>query len=155
MSKTRFLILAIVVLFLINIMTLAFFTLKGPRGKDRKPPKEYIAKKLHFDDKQIIEYDILIDEHQSKIRKLDEELKRCKNDLYSQLSKPANQKVTDSLFTQLALTQKNIEQSHYHHFLEIKALCTDKQLEDFNQLTKELAKLFGPKPPKRDRNQRE
>jgi superoxide dismutase len=152
MSRTKFLTLTIVVLFLINIITLAFFTMKGPSGRDGKPPKEIIIKKLHFDDKQIKAYDKLINEHQSKIRKLDEELKRCKNDLYSQLSKPTNQKITDSLFSQLALTQKNIEQSHYQHFLEIKALCNDKQLEDYKQLTKELAKLFGPKPPKRDRD---
>ena len=42
--------------------------------------------------------------------------------------------------------QKEIEKTHFQHFLEIKALCRPEQIEDFNLLSEELARIFA-KPP--------
>lgn len=37
---------------------------------------------------------------------------------------------------------------HFKHFEDIKALCMKDQLDDYNSLTKQLARLFAPPPPK-------
>ena len=43
---------------------------------------------------------------------------------------------------QIGELQENIEVAHYNHFIKLKALCKGDQVEKFNELSKELAKIF-------------
>ena len=88
-----------------------------------------------------------------EIEKLDRNIRHTKNDLYSLLMKAAvDVKVKDSLIAQLNLYQKQIEETHFKHFEDIKKICHPYQMENYNELTEELARIFAPKPhgPKHD-----
>lgn len=159
MSKTKLLSYAVIVLIIINIITLSFFIFKGPKQKgernERGPknsPREIIVRKLHFDEDQIAKYDDLIKQHSESVSAIDNKISTLKNSLYKELSNSENKTVTDSLFKQIANNQTKIETLHYNHFLDIKNLCKPDQLKDYNTLTNELAKIFNPKLPPRDKN---
>jgi anion-transporting ArsA/GET3 family ATPase len=152
MNKTKVLGFAVIALLVLNfgILSFLFFSKNedGPRG--RKMPREIIIEKLHFDENQIVEYDKTIKIHQENIRNLDDSIKSAKNELYQLLNSDTIDSVKkDSLFLKLADLQKQIETTHFNHFIEIKKLCKKEQLPDYKNLTEELSKLFShPRRPK-------
>ena len=154
MNKTKLLSFAVIALLLLNFGILVFLFLSkdkdGPRG--RKMPREIVIEKLHFNDNQIIEYDKKIKIHRETITTLDDSIKVVKNELYQLLNFETVDLVKkDSLYSKLANYQKQVETTHFNHFLEIKAICKKEQLADYNDLTKELSSLFAPKrKPKHD-----
>jgi protein CpxP len=152
MEKTKLLTIAVIGLLLLNLATLGFLFLNGPKG-NRPPhggkpePKEIIIEKLHFDANQQKDYENLIQWHRSEITKLDDNIRQAKNELYSQLNQSeVNAKAKDSLITVINSNQKQIEETHFKHFEDIKKLCHKDQMEDFNELTEELSRIFAPKP---------
>lgn len=157
MEKTKLLTIAVIGLLVINFGTLGFLLL-GPKGhrppRDGRPePKEIIVHKLHFDASQQKEYAKLIQWHRGQIEKLDGNIREAKNELYSQLSQTeTNVKAKDSLIAVINSNQKQIEETHFKHFEDIKKLCHKDQMDDFNELTEELSRIFAPKPrrPKHD-----
>ena len=158
MEKTKLLTITVIGLLLLNFGTLGFLFLKGPRGH-RPPheggpsPKEIIAERLHFDAAQQKEYEKLIQWHHGEIQKLDGNIRKAKNELYSQLSHPEiNVKAKDSLILVINSNQKQIEETHFKHFEDIKKLCHKDQKEDFNDLTKEFDRIFAPNKPRGPRH---
>lgn len=159
MDKIKLLTITVIGLVVVNLGTLGFLFLNGqngnrsPRQEDRREPKEIILKKLHFDANQQKEYAKLIDWHKGEIRKLDGNIRKSKKELYSQLlENEVNVKTKDSLITLLNSYQKQIEETHFKHFEDIKKLCHPNQLEDFNDLTEELGRIFSPNKPPKPRN---
>lgn len=158
MEKSKLLTLSVIGLLVINMATLGFLFLNGPRGNrpphddDRQKPREIIIDKLHFDDNQQKEYNQIIKVNQDEVRRLDNNIRQTKQTLYSQLSEPeVNSKTKDSLVACITLYQKQIEETHFKHFEEIKKLCHPDQLDDYNDLTYELARIFAPnRPPRRE-----
>jgi len=157
MEKTKLLTIGIIALFLLNLGTLGFLFLSGPKGhhpplghgpEGRLQPREIIIEKLHFDSNQVKEYDQLIQWHRSHITEAEDQIRAAKNELYLQLNEnPVNEKTKDSLITALASYQKEIESVHFKHFQDIKKMCKKEQLEDFTALTEELSRLFSKPPP--------
>ncbi len=162
MSKIKLLSIAVIGLLLINIAVVVFlFTKKAPHPtEDRLPrdkhgpparngegPKRIIIDRLGFDEQQVNEYEALIKLHQSSIKLLDDSIRLTKNALYHTLR---NENFTgkNSLLIQLDILQKQIELTHYDHFVELKKICKPGQLDEFNKLSDELARLFAP-PAKR------
>jgi periplasmic protein CpxP/Spy len=159
MSKTKFLTIIVIILFVINVITLSFFLINNQRKlfRDHRPqaPSEVIIDRLHFDENQIGQYEKLIEAHQSEINSFDKKINSVKNELYLQLSKPDDKNLTDSLLTVLLATQKQIEVTHLNHFKEVKSICKPNQIEDFNNLSKDLSGLFRPKKRDIEREKRE
>lgn len=151
MDKTKLLIFSVIILLLLNLGTLGFLFFSEPKvhlpSSDRRPkPKEIIIKKLHFDANQQKKYDKLIHLHRTAINELDDNIRVAKNRLYLQLLKTNIEVITkDSLVDALANYQKQIENTHFKHFQEIKKLCNQEQLEDYYDLTEELSKIFSRK----------
>ncbi|WP_432671303.1 hypothetical protein [Flavobacterium sp. SM2513] len=154
MNKTKLLTIGVIVLVVINLVTLSFFIINKPHdGRERKAiPREIVIKKLHFDPDQVMQYEQLIKIHKDSIVVLDNKIKKYKNELYRQLTQEEDKKAIDQLFLEIATTQAAIERLHFNHFLTIKKLCKPDQLEDYNELTHELAKIFNPKLPPKDLN---
>ena len=154
MNKTKVLGFAVIALLVLNFGILAFLFLSknedGPRG--RKMPREIIIEKLHFDKNQIDAYDKTIKIHQETIRELDDSIRNTRNELYKLLnSETIDSSKRDSLYLKFAGFQKQIETTHFNHFVEIKKLCKKEQLTDFNNLTEELSKIFNNRrKPKND-----
>ena len=164
MSKIKLLSIAVVGLLLVNAGILAFLFFRQPSqppmdGPGRpgpgagEGPKRIIIERLHFDAEQITQYEKLIAEHRKQISELDKEIRQTKNNLYSTLASTSPMS-KDSLETRLGEIQKQIESTHYNHFADIKKLCKPEQTENFNELTKELARFFAPgrnlPPPPKD-----
>lgn len=151
MNKTKLLGTAVVTLLVLNFGILAFLFLSKNEDKQRgrKMPREIVIGKLHFVENQIIEYDKTIKIHRQTITTIDDSIKIAKNELYQLLNSDTIDLVKkDSLYSKLAHFQKQVEITHFNHFLEIKAICKKEQLKDYEKLTEELSKIFtyGRKP---------
>ena len=160
MSKIKILTIAVIGLLIIDLGVIGFLLLNKPPMREHSsqiPPEErtkmLIIERLHFDKEQVAQYEQLIDKHRKTIRELDEQMRKAKNDLYSTLIDGSSSS-KDSLETKLGQIQKQIEETHYNHFADIKKLCKPDQLKYFNDLTADLAKFFAPgknhPPPPKD-----
>lgn len=153
MDKIKLLTISVITLLLLNIMTLFFLISSvggGPqRGMNRPRPDKIIIDKLHFDAQQQKEYRKLIHWHRTQINAFDSQIHKTKQELYLQLLKSkVDVKVEDSLINNLSNLQKQIEATHFKHFQDIKKLCKNEQIRDFDELTEELTHIFNPPPPK-------
>ena len=153
MDKIKILTIAVIALLLLNFGVLGFLLLNGSKhdhGPRHHEPKKIIIDKLHFDAAQQVAYQKLIDWHRGTIDSLDRQIRQTKNRLYLQLLKTtADVKTKDSLISVLANDQKQIEQTHFKHFQDIKNLCKPEQLDRFYDLTEELSRIFGKQPKPR------
>jgi len=64
-------------------------------------------------------------------------------------------KSKDSLITVINLNQKQIEETHFKHFEDIKKLCKPEQLDDFKEFSKELGRLFAPNKQRKEKRESE
>ncbi len=149
MNKNRFYLFLIIALSVSNLILVGIIiTQKGAHFHPDKP-RNKIIEKLHFNANQIEAYDQLIKKHRVGIEQKDNEIREIKNELYKNLVKDEEPMLLDSLTNKISFLQKQIEENHYHHFLEIKALCNGEQETDFKELVKELGQIFSHKPPKK------
>jgi len=152
MEKTRLLTIAVFALLLLNLGTLGFLIFSrpqpmGPHGPLREP-KHLIIEKLEFDKAQQEKYENLIVWHRGTISGIEDNIRQTKNRLYLQLIKDnVDTKTKDSLIEVLANYQKQIEQTHFTHFQDIKKICRPEQLNNYYDLTQELSRIFS-KPPR-------
>jgi len=141
--------LLIVVLLIANLIVTFIHWKDKPTRPNRKSPKEKIIEELGFSEAQIVSYEVLIINHQEKVKAEELEIKRLKTELLELLKFPS-ESISDSLSTEIAKHIKNIETAHFNHFKEIRDLCSPNQIEDFNDFVDEMPKLFTPPPnPKR------
>jgi hypothetical protein len=151
MNKIRFLSILSAVLLLSNLAMIGFVLLHKPPPPKDKGPRNIVIEKLHFDEQQIAAYDTLISVHRKVIKGKNEEILQLKKDLYNVLNQSSNSVVKDSLLLEISKAQTTIEQTHYAHFEDIKALCKENQRQDFEVFTKELTDYFGS--TKKQKNQ--
>lgn len=159
MNKIKFLMVVVVGLCLVNIGLMAFIFFRqppGPPGPDmhgppgmhpEDRPRHLIIQKLAFNEAQVRQYDTLIEAHRASVRKLEDSIRNTKNELYATLNGNGSA-AKDSLVVKLGLLQQQMEQIHYSHFEDIKKICTPQQLQQFKELTAELAAYFRPGKPR-------
>ncbi|WP_395047434.1 hypothetical protein [Flavobacterium sp.] len=154
MDKIKLLTFSVIALIILNFTMLGFFIFSENRSEDikKKPkPREIIIRKLGFNKQQAKAYQELINWHRSNIDSLQEQIKNTKQNLYSELVKSeVDNKTKDSLVNKLANIQKEIENTHFKHFQDIKKLCKKEQLDRFSDLTTEFAKIFSKSKPRND-----
>ncbi len=147
MNRTKLYAISSLVLLILNIIIIAFFMTGKGHGPKQKP-KTIIVNRLDFSKDQVIQYEVLIEDHISKITAIEEKIKANKKLLYANLI-DQNSNYTDSIIIVLGNLQTKIEQINFDHFREIKAICEPNQLPKFESLTHELGKIFhGKRPPK-------
>ena len=56
----------------------------------------------------------------------------------------------DSLISKINEQQKNIELINYNHFLDIKEICSQKQIPAYNELVNELSEIFSNQPRQKE-----
>ncbi len=164
MDKIKLLTYAVIGLLLLNVGIIGFLFFSRPNrnsNENHRRPNDIIAEKLHFDANQNEKYESIIPIYKDKIDSLDAINRKLKSDLYSQLKlQVVNSAIKDSIITLFLANQRQIEQLHFKHFLDIKSICKTSQLQDFNALTQELGKMFsnqnskphppGEKPPRNE-----
>ena len=161
MSKIKLLSISVIGLLLINIAIVCFLFFKKPPHPpegmrppmDQAGPKNIIIERLHFDKEQVVTYEKLIQAHQATVKLMDDSIRHAKHALYQTLSHESFAG-KDSFLNRLSFLQKKIELLHYGHFSDLKKICRPDQLDSFNELTNELARLFAPgknnPPPPKD-----
>jgi Spy/CpxP family protein refolding chaperone len=148
MSKLRFYQYLSITLLAGNLFLLwLHFSVKKP---PHNGPRKEIIQRLNLDEAQITRYDTLIANHRKSLFALDTKIQQQRKALYTSIGSGNN---ADSLLQSLNRTQRDIEQLHYAHFRDIRALCKPEQVPAFEQLTQDLAAMFGPakrgpRPPK-------
>ncbi|AWH85967.1 hypothetical protein HYN59_12990 [Flavobacterium album] len=152
MKKTTLLGIGIVLLLVINAATLGFVYFKAGPPPRHPEPKQVIAEMLHFDESQQHQYEEKIAWHRTRINELDGKIRKAKEQLYETLA-DNNSLKKDSLTQVLTELHKEIEETHYKHFSDIKSICKPEQQIYYKQLILDLPHLFGPQhKPKHKRN---
>ncbi len=172
-DKNKILAIAVVALLVINIGLLAFLWLHRPhmppnppereRGdimdkerdrmpddKDRKVltqggPKEFLSHELNFSDKQIQDYDKLIEQHQKDIKAIRESMQKDRDSFWDGLSGSGS---PESAASKIGDDQKQLELITFNHFKKVRELCTDEQKKKFDKVINEALRMMaGPGGP--------
>jgi protein CpxP len=151
MNKIKVLSFSVIVLIILNLSMIVFFMVIKPREfkNFRNGSRIIIIEKLHFDEPQKKQFRVLIEKHIQKIKIYESQIQNTKENLYLQLSlSEVDLKAKDSLISVLGDLQKQIETARFDHFKGIRKICnTPEQIEDFKELTIELAKKIGEPNP--------
>lgn len=160
MTSSKFFKLSTIALLLLNVGLICFLIFNRPphphhgmqhKGahppKMHEGPKQQIIKDLNFDESQITKYEALIADHVDKIASKDKTVKELKQQLYSSLS-DSNSVLKTDIVDSLVACQREIEIIHFNHFKDIKGICKENQMDEFEALSKKLEQYFkGPKKP--------
>jgi periplasmic protein CpxP/Spy len=142
MNKVRFLTVSSVLLLLLNLGLILYLFYGKKNTSPPEGPRAIIIEKLQFEPPQIVQYDTLIAQHRKEIRATQQKIVQLRKSIYTLLNSPENTSEKDSLMRQVGNAQIEIEQIHYAHFEDIRALCEDNQQQKFKDLTTELTDYF-------------
>jgi len=145
MKNLKYLQLIIILLVISNILLVLFIFLRKPPRPEG--PKNIIIERLHFDQRQIDEYELLIDQHRKDIQRNEEEMMTLKSALYKTLLNE-NAVEKDSLIQLIGKKQEEAEMINYNHFADIKKICKSDQQKHFKALVHDLGRLFSHKKPR-------
>ena len=132
------------------LISIPYFSHRGKKGK--KEPRFFIIDKLKFNQEQISDFDTSVKKHQVKVQDASKEIRSLKTELYQSLAESTPSLPSDSIVRLINAQQKIIEEAHFTHFKEIKAFCKPEQLPQFNELIKDLSKMFVHPPMKKRKN---
>tara|TARA_B100000508_G_C11451880_1_gene274553 strand:+ start:1260 stop:1733 length:474 start_codon:yes stop_codon:yes gene_type:complete len=143
MNKINFHRTIIGVLIALNVfLVYQLLDKKHHRWGKNHHPKHRLIEQLDFDETQVAEFEQLIEKHREAVKELDGKIVNTKQAIFEQLSDDQPQ-VQDSLYKQIGQLQIAIEKAHFQHFLSVKALCREDQLDEFDALSKTITKVFS------------
>lgn len=142
MKKEKFLWILVIVLIALNAATL-FFIVRGPRPDHENRFDRTVVDELELNDKQIKQFNAMKREHHQEIMRLDAEMRSVYERYFYLLTNTMNSSEKDSLETILSNKQKEKIQITYHHFEELKSICTEKQKEKFKKLVPLLMQVIS------------
>jgi len=144
MNKTKFFGGLAIIMVCLNLV-LIFFILKGRphHFAQLNGPKELIVEKLDFSKSQADEYFALIENHQLKVKTLNQEINERRSALFALLKSDNDSTEVSEIIMDIAALQAEIEKVNYAHFKDVKKICTQEQLANFNKLTDELVHMFN------------
>jgi periplasmic protein CpxP/Spy len=150
-KNVKALIWAVVALVFINLGALAFLLFQKPVHPGppmERGPKNIIIKRLQFDDAQVEEYEYTIHKHRTEISTVEFKIRAIKDQLYKSLSvQHLEDEEKEELIAEIGKLQQEIERIHYSHFLEIKEICKEGQMDLFEELAKDLSRYFSHHGP--------
>lgn len=145
MNKTKFLIILVLLLLVLNAVTLFFLLGKKDSPKNRpgggRPYSEYLTKKLNLDTAQVAQLKELRDKHKQELGELWKEDRQLQEAKFVLLKEGSTDSLKlDSLLTLIVANKKKFELAFHNHFLQIRALCRPDQVELFNNTLDEMKK---------------
>jgi protein CpxP len=145
MNKTKFLIILVLLLLVLNAVTLFFLLGKKDSPKNRpgggRPYSEYLTKKLNLDTTQVAQLKELRDKHKQELGELWKEDRQLQEAKFVLLKEGSTDSLKlDSLLTLIVANKKKFELAFHNHFLQIRALCRPDQVELFNNTLDEMKK---------------
>lgn len=138
MKKNSLLYFLLIFLVIANGFFLYNYLGKSKHKRPKGERKNFIVKKLDFDETQIAEFNKLQQGHRESIRKISQDLRNLKDDMFNNIS---NQDFTasdlDSITNLIASKEKEKDIEVFYHFQAIEAICNDEQKEKFKTIIKE------------------
>ena len=125
---------------LANIALLAYFLWFKPEQRNKRPDKNRdmmaysLENEVGFDQAQMKKYQQLKEEHKAKIKPMFEDMHATKMKFYKYLQQPPDDSIINNLATAIGEKQKNIDVQIFHHFNELRAVCTQQQQPRFDSL---------------------
>ena len=108
-------------------------------------PRKFIIQELKLDDKQIREYENLINEHQSEMRSIREKIRRNKDELWSIYSRSGNDTAAaEKIASEIGEDQKQAELITFRHFSKLRELCNEDQKKKFDEIINDVLKMMAP-----------
>ncbi|MEN8786397.1 MAG: hypothetical protein ABF264_06815 [Flavobacteriales bacterium] len=143
----------IIALLLVNIVLLITLYLGKPSLQQQNLPKDLIINRLGFEEMQIADFEGIVVEHFTEVRKIQEEVREYKREINSGLllDKPV---MNDSVNRLLSHSFKKMEELHFKHLSDIKEICNPEQKKKFDKMVPELGRIFGPRPTNKNRRDR-
>jgi periplasmic protein CpxP/Spy len=156
MSKRKLWIGIVVVLLVVNTILLVFLWMgKRPGRMIGGTTKEYLTKELSLNDAQVKQYDQLRDEHIEAIRKLNDDMKDLKDNMFDNLStNNVDSNKVKTLLQQIGENEKARDSITFYHFRKLRTILTAGQQQKFDKIIKNVLRMMGPPPqgpPMRDR----
>lgn len=148
MNKSKSILIFALLLLCLNVVLLAFIFFKKPHARNHVGPKNEIIERLNFDKEQVLAYELLIETHRHDVQGLNQLIRDLKGEMYGTLHQE-NEKVTADILQIIGEKQLEIEQIHFNHFIDLKEICREDQMDEFKNLEKDLVNLFGAKKPHR------
>ncbi len=154
-KQNRFLTLVVFLLVIFNVSMMTIMWLGRPLRPERpgNPPRpgqeqadiqKLIRDELGFDDQQIEEYLKMRREHRNQVRRLGEEIRQIKKQMFDEVLQDNPQpELSDSLLSLAQNKQAQIEKLTFQHFLDLKKLCRADQKDKLKRL---MFELFRRKP---------
>ncbi|MFP5042818.1 Spy/CpxP family protein refolding chaperone [Parasediminibacterium sp. JCM 36343] len=157
-NNNRWWAVAVLLLMIANITTLCFFWVTSQRGN--MPPMgnkggaaAFLIKELAFDSNQQRAYQALIKQHQETIREIKPRLKEAKEAYFSLL---CDTSITENKIKAAAAKANTVEAeidiAGFHHFQEVRKLCTPQQQKKFDSVIVQTVRMMAPPqqhPPRR------
>ena len=128
---------------IINAVTLIFFWYNRPPqgGRPATRPGQVLLEELKLDEKQKAIYLPLRDKHHQAHDSLLQIIAAHRQVLYSQ-----KQVANDTVLHQIGLLQEEIERITYHHFKDVRKICTPQQQAQLDiLLDKTVQNILTPK----------
>ena len=140
-SKSKVLVIAVIVLLLTNLGMLFFFlrqenepAKKQSRGRDGMMT-DFLQKEIGFNKDQLQQYDTLSKQHREKVKAAFDEIRSSKQEWYKQLgNKGFDDSTMHNTAVRTADMQEQIEYKMLLHFKEIRKICTPDQQPKFDSL---------------------
>jgi periplasmic protein CpxP/Spy len=148
MSKRKLWIAIVVVLLVVNTILLALLWIgKKPRRMIGGTAKDYLTKELSLNDAQVKQYDELRDEHVETIRKLNDDMKDLKDNMFDNLSNNnVDSNKVKSLLQEVGENEKARDSITFYHFRKLRTILTAEQQQKFDKIIKNVLRMMGPPP---------
>lgn len=141
--KNQFKNYLIITLLVLNIVCV-YFLVRPHRGPHH-PPK--ITDIIHFDKDTKTKIDKMEKVHFNQIHNYSKKTTDIRQRLYSKYNNSKNTDF-DSIFTELAENQKEIEKLRFQYFTDIKGLCNEQQKKELNLFVKRILNHESMRRPK-------
>ena len=148
MEKLKLYKIAVVLLLLLNIGTLAFLWLNRPPAPEARGPFSFLVKATEMDEKQAVGYRSLRDDHRSKMEDFRKQNGQIRAKLFELLGKngPNDPEIAPFLDS-IATLRRQEEQLTYTHFRQVRELCRPDQQAKFDAVIVEAVQNM--RPPRR------
>ncbi len=136
-NRFRILWVAIIVLVVLNIGMIAWFTFFAHRPG--LPPRLFLEQELSFDEKQKDIYRHMREEHFMKARDIKEKVKTLKEAFFKAM---ADSSITDEELRKrasaISTEASELDVLTFKHFQQVRQMCTPEQKEKFDEIIEEV-----------------
>ena len=143
--KKKILYTFLIVLVLINALLL-YLIIDKKMGNSPSKGQTFLTEQLKFSDGQKDQFFLLDSDHRSKMKKMDNELGRLRNLLFRSFDEEPS--FVDSLTVRIGDIETRKQQELFSFFGEVRSICDDEQVKQFDKIIQEVLKKRAPKGPK-------